>query len=72
MRVMNVRVGRQGRIQNALRSHARVAVGDVLGDGAGKQKRVLGNQADLAAEAEFLDLLDIDVVDGDLPLLGVV
>src|SRR5439155_16615181 len=35
---------------------------DVVGDGAGEQERILGNQAHLLAKGSHLDVADVDVV----------
>ena len=60
-----VGIGGSGGAQNLVESGVRLAVADVLGDGAVEQKGGLGNQADLGAQVLQADLADVDPVDFD-------
>src|SRR5262249_37065795 len=50
----------------------RVAVADVVTDGAEEHDRLLEDQADLAAQRPDLEVADVDTVDPDRALSGVV
>ena len=49
-----------------------ISVGDVLGDGAGENDAVLGDDADLVAEGTEGGRADVEAIDGDAAALGVV
>ena len=53
-------------------AHAGMAVGDVLGDRAGEDHRVLCDDADLLSQAAERRVADVDAVDHDAALLRIV
>ena len=56
-------IGALGRLDDRVAAGVGVSVGDVAGDGALEEDRLLKDDADLAAEAAKLDLADVVAVD---------
>ncbi len=65
-------VGDLGGGHDLLGRGVRLGVGDVLGDGAGEEERLLEHDAELAAVGPEGHLPQGDAVDEDLALIGVV
>ena len=67
-----VGVGRTGGRHDVLKRGAGPAVADVLGNGAGKEHRLLQHDADLRAQVAQVDFADVDPVDRNGPVIDVV
>jgi len=67
-----VGVGRLGRLDDLLLGRTVLAERNVLLDRAREEHGLLPNEADLAAEPGQVELFDVDAVEQDCALLGIV
>lgn len=65
-------IGGTCRLHDGFEPGVRIAIGDVVSDGAGEQDRVLRHDADLPPKVVQLDLANICSVDRDAALIDIV